>query len=104
MKDTGNQLDLAFAVVLFPTDWIGLSRSGIDTHAPWGHNCARRWSMARYCRVLAGSFLLCAMPLSAEIVPISITQQVSVSGSALACDPLCQEFGIGLPDSGQTFS
>jgi hypothetical protein len=44
------------------------------------------------------------MPLGADIVPISITQQVSVSGYALACDPLCQEYGIGLPDSGQTFS
>jgi hypothetical protein len=37
-------------------------------------------------------------------VPISIYQQVSVSGDAQACDPLCQIYAGGGPDSGQIFS
>ena len=62
--------------------------------------------MARHHHGALVGFLICwiRMPLGAEIAPISITQQVSVSGSALACDPLCQEFGIAPPESGQTFS
>lgn len=56
--------------------------------------------------LLPALLLLCSfgVPLAADIVPISIYQQVSVSGGAQACDPLCQMFGIGGPDSGQSFS
>ncbi len=55
--------------------------------------------------ILASLLLLCwiGMPLVADVVPVSISQQVSVSGSALACDPLCQEHFF-ISDPGQNFS
>lgn len=61
--------------------------------------------MARHHRALDRLLLLCwiGMPLGADIVPVSITQQVTVSGYALACDPLCQA-AIGITHSAQTFS
>jgi len=55
--------------------------------------------------------LLCCfpMPLGADFVPVSISQQVSVSGSAQACDSQCQTYILpvlypGQSDYGQSFS
>ena len=59
------------------------------------------------CKLLLAFFLLfcwIGIPQSfADIVPISVSQQVSVSGSATACDPGC-EMGYGVQHDGQNFS
>jgi len=55
--------------------------------------------------LLALLLLICCfpMPLSADVLPVSISQQVSVSGTANACDPGCQML-YGVSDNGNSFS
>ncbi len=58
-------------------------------------------------KILVFSVLLCwiGMPqgLADVVVPISVSQQVSVSGTAYACDGGCEMF-TGIQDNGSSFS
>ena len=48
---------------------------------------------------------LFGIPLDADVVPLTISQQASASGFAQACDPLCQLYHFpGQDDPGQSFS
>jgi len=64
--------------------------------------------MAPCCWKFSAIFLLACcfgIPLLAEVIPLTSSQQTSVSGGALACDPLCQQFNYpGETDPGAYFS